>query len=192
MPHRLIDPAASLLVVIDVQAAFLAKLAPADSQPLVARLRWLLCLATWLNIPLVVTAEDIPALGGVTPEIAELLPPATLVHNKLIFGLADDPAILAAVAQTGRGTAVLVGLETDVCVTHSALGLLARGYHVTVATDATGSPGPAQVTGLDRLRDAGVTLISTKGLYYEWLRTVARANRFRAERGQALGVPISW
>lgn len=189
---QLIDPADSVLIVIDVQDLFLDKLAPDARQPLLDHLRWLIGTARWLGIPVVATAEDIPALGGVTPAIADLLPPGTTVHNKLVFGLAADPAILAAIEATERRTAILVGLETDVCVTHSALGLAERGFRVAVVADATGSPGPAHAAGLDRLRDAGITLLSTKGLYYEWLRTVERANRCRAECTGALGVPSGW
>jgi len=189
---QLIDPADSVLIVIDVQDLFLDKLAPDARQPLLDHLRWLIGTARWLGIPIVATAEDVPALGGVTPAIAALLPPGATVHNKLVFGLAADPAILAAIAATERRTAILVGLETDVCVTHSALGLAERGFRVAVVADATGSPGPAHAAGLDRLRDAGITLLSTKGLYYEWLRTVERANRCRAECTGALGVPSGW
>jgi nicotinamidase-related amidase len=189
---NLIDPADSVLIVIDAQDAFLAKLAPDARQPLVDRLRWLVGTARWLGIPIVATAEDLPALGGVTTAVADLLPPGTTIHNKLVFGLAADPAIVAAVTATRRGTAILIGLETDVCVAQSALGLAAEGFHVAVVADATGSPGPAHAAGLDRLRDAGITLLSTKGLYYEWLRTVEQAHRCRVECADALGVPRDW
>jgi nicotinamidase-related amidase len=186
---KLIDADDSVLIVIDVQDTFLTKLAADARGPLVDRVRRLTVVARWLGIPIVVTAEDIPALGGVAPAVAELLPPGAIVHNKLVFGLAADPAILAAVQATGRGTAILVGLETDVCVAHSALGLAECGFQVAVVADATGSPGPAHAAGLDRLRDAGIALLGAKGLYYEWLRTVERANRCRAECSGALGVP---
>lgn len=189
---RLVEADDSVLVVVDVQESFLAKLEPGARQPLLDRVRWLVGTARWLGIPIVATAEDVPALGGVSAAVATLFPPGTPVHNKLVFGLADDPAILAAVEAAGRGTAVLVGLETDVCVAHSALGLLGRGYRVAVVADATGSPGAAHAAGLDRLRDAGVAILSTKGLYYEWLRTVERANRCREECTGALGVPGDW
>jgi nicotinamidase-related amidase len=189
---RLIDADDSVLIVVDVQDRFLAKLCPEAVPPLVERIRWLIGTARWLGIPIVATAEDIPALGGVAPAVAELLPPGTTVHDKLAFGLAADPAILAAVEAPGRGTAILVGLETDVCIAHSALGLAERGFRVAVAADATGSPGPAHAAGLDRLREAGIAILSTKGLYYEWLRTVERANRCRAECTGALGVPADW
>jgi nicotinamidase-related amidase len=113
----------------------------------------------------------------------------TPIYNKLIFGLAGDPAILGAVAQTGRRTAILVGLETDVCVAQSALGLLEHSYRVGVVADATGSPGTAHVFGIERMRDAGIAIVSVKGLFYEWVRTVERAERWHAECFGALGAP---
>jgi nicotinamidase-related amidase len=176
--HLLIDSDDSIVVVIDAQAAFLNKLPMPERQALVERICWLCGVAKWLHIPFVVTAEDLPHLGGVAPEIAPSLPDVP-THNKMIFGLADDPEILAAIEGTGRHTAVLVGLETDVCVAQSALGLLERGYRVVAVADATGSPGTAHVAGLARMRDAGVIIVDTKNLYYEWLRTVARVGQFR-------------
>jgi hypothetical protein len=46
---------------------------------------------------------------------------------------------------------------------------------VVVVSDAVGSPGAAHEQGLARLRDAGIELVGLKGLAYEWLRTVERA-----------------
>jgi|SRR5690349_1697798 len=176
----LIDRDDSILIVIDAQPAFLGKLPAEERHALLSRLCWLIGVANWLAIPLVVTAEDVPRLGGVAPELAELLR-ETPTFNKMIFGLADDPVILAAVARTNRKTAILIGLETDVCVTQSALGLLARGYRVVAVADATGSPGTAHAAGLSRMREAGVVVVNVKNLYYEWLRTVEQVRRFRAE-----------
>jgi nicotinamidase-related amidase len=95
-----------------------------------------------------------------------------------VFGLADDPLAGAAVRDTGRGTVVLTGLETDVCVAHSALGLLDSGHRVVVVEDAVGSPGAAHGAGLERMRRAGVVSVVTKQLHYEWMRTVARSRAF--------------
>ena len=93
-------------------------------------------------MPIVAMAEDVAENGGVHAEIAAALPPGTPVHDKMRFGLAAEDHILRAVVDCGRKTAVLVGLETDVCVCHSALGLLAEGFRVAVVADAVGSPGP--------------------------------------------------
>ena len=185
---RLLVAENSVLIAIDVQPAFLHKLAPDEHQPLLQRIGWLIGVAGWLAIPLVVTAEDIPRDGTVDEQIARRLPPDTPIYNKMVFDLAADPAIRAAVDRTGRKTAILVGLETDVCVAHSALGLMGLGYQVAVVADATGAPGTAHQFGLDRIRDAGGAIVSVKGLFYEWLRTVEQARRFRRECGH-LGQP---
>jgi nicotinamidase-related amidase len=185
----LIDVDDSLLIVIDVQPPFLDKLPHEESQLLRNRLCWLIGVAGWLRVPLVATAEDIAREGSVDPQVVRALPPGTHVHNKMVFDLAAEPAILAAVAQTGRKTAVLVGLETDVCVAHSALGLLRHGYQVAVVADATGSPGTAHGVGLERAAGAGALVISVKSLFYEWMRTVERARQFRTETARTLAIP---
>ncbi len=108
------------------------------------------------------------------------LPPSTPVFTKPVFGLAACPDIMAAVGAAGRRTAVLAGFETDVCVTHSAVGLGEADYRVAVVTDAVYSPFGAHGPGLDRLRDLGVELVHCKGAYYDWARTLADAVAFEA------------
>lgn len=185
---RLIAAADSLLVVIDVQPGFLAKLDDADADRVVERISWLVGVAGILDVPVLVTEEQPEANGATAEAIRERLPSVVRPFVKPIFCLADRPEILAGVAAAGRRTCVLAGLETDVCVTHSALGLLGRGYEVAVVEDASASPGAAHAAGVRRLRDAGVALLSTKGLFYEWVRTVERADAIDPEV-VALGVP---
>jgi nicotinamidase-related amidase len=192
-PNSLLAAEDSVLIVIDVQPAFLHKLEPEEHPPLLQRICWLIGVADWLHIPLVVTAEDIPRDGTVDDQVARCLPPDTPIYNKMVFGLAADPAIRAAVERTHRKTAILVGLETDVCVAHSALGLLGAGYEVAVVADATGAPGSAHELGLARVREAGVAIVGVKGLFYEWIRTVEQARRFRHEcrhLGQPDGITL--
>lgn len=184
IPHPLIDAEDSVLVVIDVQDYFLEKLDKASAgagQPLLERICWLISVANWLDVPIIVTAEDIPRLGGVPQSMADILPPQTTVHDKMTFGLADDAEILGAIKQTGRGTCVLLGLETDVCVAHSALGLMERAHRVVAVEDATASPGDAHALGLQRIRGSGGLTLSTKSLFFEWTRTVERAIQFRQQ-----------
>jgi nicotinamidase-related amidase len=95
------------------------------------------------------------------------------VFVKPVFAAGDNPPIRAALDATGRHTVVAVGLETDVCVAHSAISLMERGYHVAAVTDAVFSPGAAHLHGLDRLRAEGVQLLSAKELFYDWTRTLA-------------------
>jgi nicotinamidase-related amidase len=182
LPH-LLDATDSVLVVIDVQDLFLKRLRPEDSQRVVTRIRWLIQLAHWLDIPCVVTAEDLERDGPTTAALRQALPPESRDMNKVVFGLAGQPDILAAVAETGRRTAVLVGLETDVCVQHSAFGLAALGYEVAVVVDATASPDIGHEIGIGRMRDAGIALVSVKSLFFEWVRDLDRCHRFFREAG---------
>jgi nicotinamidase-related amidase len=180
---RLLDSADSVLVVIDVQDSFLERLDPGVSQRVVARIRWLIQLANWLGIPCVVTAEDMDKVGPTTSALRQVLLVETRDLNKVVFGLAGQTDILAAVAKTGRKIAVLVGLETDVCVQHSAIGLAALGYEVAVVVDATASPDIGHEIGIGRMREAGITLVSAKSLFFEWVRDLGTCHRFFREAG---------
>ena len=142
LAHQLFDRHKSCLVVIDVQQYFLDKLPFDQRQPLVARIAWLIQVARALAIPVIATAEDISNDGSLVPELEGLLPAGVAVHDKLVFGLCGQPSILDDVRRAGCSEFVLVGLETDVCIAHSALGLMEHGYRVAVIDDATASPPP--------------------------------------------------
>jgi hypothetical protein len=79
--RRLLDADDSILIVIDAQAPFLAKLPRDESQLLRDRICWLLGVAGWLRVPLLVTAEDITNEGGVDPQVLRALPASARVHN---------------------------------------------------------------------------------------------------------------
>jgi nicotinamidase-related amidase len=102
------------------------------------------------------------------------------VHDKKVFGLCGQPDILEAVRNTGRSECVVVGLETDVCIAHSALGLIDQGFRVAVIEDATASPPPHHEAGLRRMAAGGVILTNTKGIYYEWVRDLATHARVKS------------
>jgi len=176
----LLDVNDSLLIAIDIQPSFVQKESADGSKALLQRMCWVIKVANWLQVPLIVTAEDIPNNGSISDEVAELLTPDTKIYNKMTFSLAAQADILEAVQQTGRKTAVLIGYETDVCITHSALGLLDLGYRVVVVADATGSPDEAHKVGLERIHGADGIIVSAKSLYYEWVRTVEKALEFEA------------
>ena len=171
--HQLFDRNNSCLLVIDVQQYFLDKL-PADQRdPLVARIAWLMRVARRAGIPIVATAEDIANDGPLVAPLVDELPEGSTVHDKMA---SDSPANSRSSTMcdaTGRGEFVLVGMETDVCVAHSAIGLMDLGYRVAVIDDATASPPPHHDYGIARVRAAGAVITSVKGIYYEWIRDLA-------------------
>jgi len=184
----LLDRDDSVLLVVDMQPGFLARewLSPGDvaaARSALERAAWLVALAARLGLPIVVTEEEPERHGATDPAVAAVLPPAARVFTKPTFGLAGTPEILGAVRDTGRGSAVLVGCETDVCVAQSAIGLRDGGLAPTVVVDATFSPGEMHARGLGRLTAAGVELNHAKGVTYEWLRSVADAHAVLGEAG---------
>jgi nicotinamidase-related amidase len=180
MNEKLIDADDSVLIAIDIQDYFLKKLPFEVSDRLLKRVCWLIKVGHWRKIPLIVTAEELDK-HPVAPKLLQSVPSDTNIFDKRIFGLAFQSDIMDAVKQIQRRTTVLIGLETDVCVAHSALGLLQAGYRVAVVADATGSPENGHEIGLNRMRDAGAIVVSTKSLFYEWLHDLEWNQRFQKE-----------
>lgn len=179
--HGLLDRHQSCLVVIDVQQYFLDKLPLDWREPLVARITWLMRVARILDIPIIATAEDIATDGPLVPALMTELPAGAQVFDKKVFGLYGQPDIRAAIDAMGKRDFVLVGLETDVCIAHSGIGLHEAGYRVAVIDDATASPPPHHDHGLRRMAAAGIIRTSVKGLYYEWVRDIETNARVKSQ-----------
>ncbi|MGN6378264.1 MAG: isochorismatase family protein [Gaiellales bacterium] len=175
----MIDADDSVLVMIDVQEGFLERVEAPARAGLVERIAFLALSAEHCGVPIIATVESPERWGGLYPVLAGAIGRSPVIRKE-VFGLADDPMVAPAVRETGRSTAVLVGLETDVCVAQSALGLLDWGLTVAVVEDAVASPGNAHAAGLDRMRRAGVIPVVSKQLHYEWMRTVERSQAFEA------------
>jgi len=186
MAAGLFDHSKSCLIVIDVQQYFLDKLPLDWRQPLVERIAWLMRLARILDIPVIATAEDIAKNGPLVTSLMSEMPAATAVHDKMVFGLCGQTSILEDVKKSVRSEFILVGLETDVCVAHSAIGLAEQGFRVAVIEDATASPPPHHDLGIRRMSAAGVMVTSVKGIYYEWVRDLATAKTVRQRMNKPL------
>ncbi len=162
----------SVLFVVDFQEGFLRKLAAAERERLLGTARFVIEVARRLGLPIVVTVEDPGTNGPTWPSLRACLPPEAPDREKRVFGLGDDPAIWSPALAGARRTAVLIGLETDVCVLHSAVSLRARELRAVIVSDATGAPGDEHALGLARARALGLETVHAKGLYYEWVRSL--------------------
>ncbi|MFJ4781578.1 isochorismatase family protein [Streptomyces sp. NPDC088762] len=178
----LIDRDDCALVIIDVQSDFYPpKRLDVDRQrfhDMVRRIAWITSVAGRLGIPVVLTEEDPHTSGHTVPEIREVLPAKAVTLPKNAFAVWDNPDIAAAIEATGRTTMILVGIETDICVAHSAIQLHHAGKRVVVVDDAAYSPGQAHDRGLRRLAARGIETLSTKELFYDWVRTIQDADAF--------------
>ncbi|MER3413792.1 MAG: hypothetical protein C4341_06055 [Armatimonadota bacterium] len=158
----------SVLAVIDVQDPFLAPIL--QREKVVARCAFLVEVAGLLDVPIVVTEQYRERMGETTEAIRRLLPPGVVRRDKLCFssfragGFEDELAALA------RRDVVIVGIESHICVTQTALDLQAAGYRVYVCEDATAArPPDAHGIAMRRLCHAGVTVVHSESVAYEWL-----------------------
>ncbi|MEQ3554276.1 isochorismatase family protein [Pseudonocardia nematodicida] len=159
----------AVLLLIDLQE----RLMPAidDGDRVIARAVRLAEAATLLDVPVIAT-EQVPDKLGPTVEPLRGYP--HLVAPKSRFA-ADD----AALVPPGRTEVVLAGAEAHVCVLQTALRLVADGHRVLLAADAAGSRFPEDRTAaLERARGAGVEVVTSEMVLFEWLRDAAHP-RFR-------------
>ena len=184
---------ASLLLVVDVQEGFYP---PARGdvdreafEGYLDRVAWVAGVAAALGVPAVVTEEDPAKNGHTSPRVLARLPEQTDVLVKPVFGAGDNPEIVVAIECSAPTTVVLCGMETDVCVAHSALTLAGRGFRVVGVRDALFSPGAAHGHGVERLRASGIELLSAKEVFYDWTRTLADVRGFVREHPELAHPP---
>jgi len=177
---KVIDRQDSILLVIDLQDGFLNKLTAERKEAVIDHCRFLVEAAAHFAVPIFVTVEDAPRNGTTAERVYGCLDPSVPQRDKRIFGLCGQDDLRTALLAQPRRTAILIGLETDVCVLQSAVGLLSEGFRTVIVSDATESPGLARDHGLARAQFLGAELVSARGLYYEWVRTVAELNKIES------------
>ncbi|MBA2597383.1 MAG: isochorismatase family protein [Chloroflexia bacterium] len=170
----MVDPSELAIIVIDVQPYFLDGWMTGASEPLLARLEFLLALATVYDLPLLATFEQPIEKKGWLPERLEPFFPAHgQRHTKQTFNCCGEASIVEAIAGLGRSQIALAGAETDVCVLQSTLGLIEAGKQVFLLEDALFSSEPHVGPALRRMEQAGAIPSTVKALSYELRRSVA-------------------
>ncbi len=157
----------SFLLIVDMQE----RLVPAVEQheKVVANAARLMIGAKRLDVPLLLTEHCAAGIGRTVPELRELAP-AGSVLKKVHFRASSEPACAERFASLRRPQAVIAGTEAHVCVLQTALGLKQTGYEVYLVTDAISSrKSTDKEMAITRLRDTGVTPVTTEMVLFEWL-----------------------
>ncbi len=174
LPPMLCDAEQSVLVVVDIQPRLAEAMPEAEREGMLATTAMLIQAAKALGIPIVVTEQYPKGLGSTCEEIAALLPPETRPIAKTGFACTCAPPFRQAIEATGpRRQIILTGQEAHVCVLQTAFAL--QGEHqVFVVEDAVCSRKPEhKVYALERMRQAGVVVLSGESVLFEWLRDAA-------------------
>ena len=168
----LLDSTQSVLVVVDMQEALVPHLMQAEACQHVQQK--LSAVAHELRIPLLVTEHNPKGLGRTAPSLLATLqgqaePIAPI--EKITFSCMGEERFVQKLKDLRRASLVLMGCETHICVSQTALEAAAAGYDVTVVVDGvTARHVEGHRTGLDALARAGVGLWTWDAVAYQWLR----------------------
>lgn len=164
----LLTAADSQLVIVDIQE----RLAPAIHESAAALKATLLLVgaAKRLGVPICVTEQYPKGLGPSVRDLLTALPHDATILGKMHFSAMREPDIAAHLAQKGRRSLVICGMEAHVCVLQTALDARRAGYDVYLAADAVGSRVPFNVdTALRRMERAGIHMVTSEMVVFEWM-----------------------
>jgi len=156
----------SYLLVVDVQDKLLVKMP--DAAALVRDVAFLMDAAKLLQVPVIATEQYPKGLGPTTEELACRLRPD--IPTKVAFSGCAAAGVMAELRASGRPNIVLTGMETHVCIMHTALDLLAEGLAVFLPVDAVQARYRVDHdVALRRLERAGAVLTTAEATAFEWL-----------------------
>jgi len=137
-----------------------------------------------LNIPIYSTTQNAARLGATVAEITSILPTdpsATTEVDKTAFSMLV-PQLTAQLPTKPSAalTVIIVGIETHICVTQTALDLLALGHYVYVLQDGVSSCNAGErPVALARLAREGCTVTTSESLLFELVGD-AKDDKFKA------------
>jgi nicotinamidase-related amidase len=190
----LLDVAESQLVLVDYQVRLIPALI--DTTAVVDNAVRLARIAKLLQVPIFVTEQNPSKLGGSVPQLQEVLTQGgARCLSKMQFSAVEEglgewlrPSSMPMVhgnarslprhlqksprSLSPRATVVLAGCEAHICLLQTALDLIEDEFDVWVVTDACSSRTERnRDAAFDRLAGAGVELLTTEMLAFEWVRS---------------------
>ncbi|KAJ6110111.1 Isochorismatase-like protein [Penicillium sp. IBT 16267x] len=177
---RIRNPA---LFICDIQEKFRTKIY--EFPKLVSTTSKLVRAANTLNFPIYISTQSRAKLGETVSELSAHLqgPNIKADVDKTLFSMITPELSAKLPSDPAAMDAVILGIETHICVTQTTLELLGRGYRVYVVVDGVSSVNPGErKIALERLRDAGAIVTSSESLLFEIL-VDAKNDAFRAISG---------
>src|SRR5436853_3683040 len=151
----LLDRERCLLILIDFQEGYRTALYAWERVAVACRL--LVEGMAILGVPILVTEQYPRGLGHTAPEVAGRFPAGLQVVEKMSMSCCGAAAFTERLAASGRRQVLIAGIETHACVNQTVHDLLALGYQVQVARDATSSRRPAGgATAWEKMRTGGM------------------------------------
>ena len=170
-------PQECALLVIDVQEKLINTISKAEA--VIVNIAALIKTAQLFQIPILTTEQE--KLGPTVPVLKKLLEQCESYNpiSKQSFSCCGNAPFRQALEKTHRKHLLITGIEAHICVSQTALDLLANDYFVQVIADAASSHSPQDhQRAIARLASAGATISTSEALIYE-LTAIAQRPLFK-------------
>lgn len=167
---KLLARDATVLVVIDMQEGYRRVLF--EYERVASAVVRLMRGATALGVPILVTEQYPKGVGATVAEVAAEFPAGTVPIQKLSMSCCGADEFSVKLRDLRRHQVLIAGIETHACVNQTAHDLLAAGYQVHVARDATSSRQREEYdVGWSKLVQSGVVPATVESALLELVRT---------------------
>jgi len=157
------------LHIIDPQKRLMSQIH--DAERVVGTIIRMIHCAKILQLPIIANTQYIKGLGAYVAEIEEVMD--TIPRpDKTEFNATANKETKALIdgLPTEINTAILIGVETHICIYQTALGLQERGITPWIVADGVSSRSEANSnSGLLRLESIGAVVGSMEMIVYELL-----------------------
>jgi nicotinamidase-related amidase len=160
------------MILLDHQTGIMQTVQDIDPLTLRSNVVALAKTAEVFGLPTVLSASAPEGPNGpLLPELRELHPEAPYVARPGQINAWDNRDFREAVEATGRGTLIMAGTVSSVCLAYPAIDAVANGYRVYGVIDASGTWSRlAEEATIARLTQAGVIVTDTLSMMAELQR----------------------
>jgi len=166
-----LDPKSTAVVVIDIQERLAAVMPPARMENVTRAARILIEAARLLGAPVLATEQYPKGLGPTLPAVRQLFDAVgTTPFEKTDFSAWDAEGFADRVKQSGIRSAVVIGMESHVCVYQTVRDLVRAGIDTLVAVDGVVSrQDDHREVGIALCERAGATRTTAESVAFDWL-----------------------
>jgi len=172
------DVSGLFLVIVDVQERLVKAMPEKVVEQIYKNINLFTLASKVYNIPVIVTEQYPKGLGETASNITKNLKDFKKVV-KTTFSCCYSKLFNKEIEELKRKTAILVGMETHVCIFQTTLGLLENGYKVFIPNDAVCSRAKKNwENGIKMLSESGALISNTESMIFQMLKD-ANSSEFK-------------
>lgn len=166
-----LDPRSTVVLVVDIQDKLALAMPEEGLRSLTRAANVLLEAASALGVSVIATEQYPSGLGHTIGPVRErLVAMGAPILDKMEFSAVEAPGFARAWEEKRPRAAVVIGMETHVCVFQTVRELVQRGVEVHVPMDGVASRRDDHRTvGLDLCRAAGAVITTAETVAFDWL-----------------------